>query len=210
MWISSASVCVCVILYMNMYGYVLCLVGAGVGEGDTYQRVDVYDGSKAVGTVDYLVFKAVYLPLSIQCDHHTTPQGLCTHVSIYVYRTYFYRSTLYTCISIGTHSSPCKYSNTIFHMPIYTIVMPFQQISSIWKAPNKHVYCTWKTHIWWGQRSYISDPWTALFRAYYLSSAGNMHSLSSAPPVYIHRAHQNTSGSTVSELLRHVYIHLSM
>ena len=81
--------CVRVILYMHMYGYVLCLVGAGIGKGDTYQRVHVYDGSKAVGTVDYLVFKAVYLPLSIQCDHHTTPQGLCPHVPIYVCRTYF-------------------------------------------------------------------------------------------------------------------------
>ena len=60
-----------------MYGgCVLCLVGAGIGEGDTYQGVHVYDGSKAVGTVDYLVCQAVYLPLSIQCGHHTTPQGL--------------------------------------------------------------------------------------------------------------------------------------
>ena len=45
------------------------------------------------------------------------------------------------------------------------------------------------------------DPWTALFRAYQLSSAGNTHSLSSAPPVYIRRAHQNTSGSAVLELM---------
>ena len=34
---------------------------------------------------------------------------------------------------------------------------------------------------------YISNPWTALFRAYLY--------LSNTPPVYIRRAHQNTSGS---------------
>ena len=34
-----------------------------------------------------------------------------------------------------------------------------------------------------------------------------MHSLSSAPPVYIRRAHQNASGSVVSELMRFIHIH---
>ena len=32
-----------------------------------------------------------------------------------------------------------------------------------------------------------------------------MCNLSSAPPVYIRRAHQNTSGSVVSELMRFIY-----
>ena len=31
-----------------------------------------------------------------------------------------------------------------------------------------------------------------------------MHSLSSAPPVYIRKVHQNTSGSAVSELMRFI------
>ena len=34
-------------------------------------------------------------------------------------------------------------------------------------------------HIWLGQTSYISNPWTVLFPAYLISSAGNTHSLSS-------------------------------
>ena len=50
-----------------------------------------------------------------------------------------------------------------------------------------------ENHIWCCQTSYISDPWTAIFRANQLSSAGNTHSLSSAPPVYIRRVHQNIS-----------------
>ena len=53
------------------------------------------------------------------------------------------------------------------------------------------------------KKPYLVGPdklWTALFRANWLSSAGNTHSLSSTPPVYIHKAHQNTSGSAVSEL----------
>ena len=33
----------------------LCSPGAGVGEGDAYQRVNVDDGSTGVGTVDNLV-----------------------------------------------------------------------------------------------------------------------------------------------------------
>ena len=32
-----------------------------------------------------------------------------------------------------------------------------------------------------------------------------MHSLSSTPPVYIYKAHQNTSGSVVSELMRFIH-----
>ena len=35
-----------------------------------------------------------------------------------------------------------------------------------------------------------------------------MHSLSSAPPVYIHKAHQNTIGSAVSELMRFIIFHV--
>ena len=32
-----------------------------------------------------------------------------------------------------------------------------------------------------------------------------MHSLSSTPPVYIRKTHQNTSGSAVSELMRFIH-----
>ena len=32
-----------------------------------------------------------------------------------------------------------------------------------------------------------------------------MHNLSSTPPVYIRKVHQNTSGSAVSELMRYIH-----
>ena len=51
-----------------------------------------------------------------------------------------------------------------------------------------------------------------------ISTAGDTHSLSSAPLVYIRRVHQNASGSVVSELMRlihhiitphpHVHVHV--
>ena len=38
-----------------------------------------------------------------------------------------------------------------------------------------------------------------------LLALGNTHSLSSAPPVYIQRVHQNTCGSVVSEQMRFIH-----
>ena len=54
-----ATIC---ILYIQKYK---SPPGAGVGEGDTYQRVNVDDGSTAVGTVDHLVHQTVCFSLHI-------------------------------------------------------------------------------------------------------------------------------------------------
>ena len=51
----------------------------------------------------------------------------------------------------------------------------------------------------------LSDPGTALFQTYQLSSAGNTSNLFSTPLVYIRKVHQNTSGSAVSELMRFIH-----
>ena len=67
--------------------------GAGVGEGDTYQRVNVDDGSTAEGTVDHLVCQTVPLSLNHLCSGHTTPEG--------IYKMYIY---IHPCIRIHIHT----------------------------------------------------------------------------------------------------------
>ena len=62
---------------------------------------------------------------------------------------------------------------TCYHPPV---LLPYTRfVSMILALHPSHVYyvsCAVytavheKKHIWWGQTSYISDPWTALFRAY--------------------------------------------
>ena len=53
--------------------------GAGAGEGDSYQRVHVDDGSPAVGAVDHLVHQTVRLPL-----HHISCHGSATEGALYM------------------------------------------------------------------------------------------------------------------------------
>ena len=62
----------------------LCCVptGAGVGEGNTYQRVNVYDGSSTVGSLDYMVHQAVSLSFSLLVAGHYTSQSM--YIRIYV------------------------------------------------------------------------------------------------------------------------------
>ena len=52
------------------------VAGAGIGEGDTYQRVNVYDGSTAVGTLVYLVHQTTTFSRSHYLGRHFTPQGI--------------------------------------------------------------------------------------------------------------------------------------
>ena len=52
--------------------------GAGAGEGDSYQRVHVDDGSQVVGAVDHLVHQTVHLPL-----HHIIHHGSATEGTVY-------------------------------------------------------------------------------------------------------------------------------
>ena len=44
-----------------------------------------------------------------------------------------------------------------------------------------------KSHIWWGQTSHISDPWTVLFRAYYTANNAKAYQ-SCAHPWYTTRS----------------------
>ena len=50
---------------------------------------------------------------------------------------------------------------------------------------STHVHI-WKKRIWWGQTSYMSDPWTAFCFELISYQQGIRNSLSSTPPVYIH------------------------
>ena len=53
----------------------LCPPGAGVGEGDAYQRVNVDDGSTAVGTVDHLVHQTVTPSLHLWSGYGPPAEG---------------------------------------------------------------------------------------------------------------------------------------
>ena len=68
--------------------------GAGVGEGDTYQRVNVHDGSTAEGTVDHMVHQTVPLSLNLLCSGHATPEGIIVHLHASMY-TYTYTHVQY-------------------------------------------------------------------------------------------------------------------
>ena len=68
-----------------MYVYIYAVkafhsvAGAGVGEGDTYQRVYVDDGSTAVGPLDYLVHQTAPLSLNLHLSGHCITEGIYIH-----------------------------------------------------------------------------------------------------------------------------------
>ena len=51
------------------------VLGVGTGERDKNQRVNVDDGTEAVGTVDYLVHQTVHFPQYFIVLCGTPPEG---------------------------------------------------------------------------------------------------------------------------------------
>ena len=54
--------------------------GAGAGEGESYQRVHVHNGSPVVGAMDHLVHQTVSLPL-----RHIVHRGSATEGIVLLY-----------------------------------------------------------------------------------------------------------------------------
>ena len=64
---------------IHIYTFMKSVAGAGIGEGNTYQRVYVDDGSTAVGPLDYLVHQTAPLSLNLHLSGHSTTQGIYTY-----------------------------------------------------------------------------------------------------------------------------------